>query len=193
METKSTLYMNLKITASLAATAAAFLLAGCNTTPEPPVTYQIPIGYSPQVTSVFGVENLNVSATHDLDVKPGVPMYFQVASPVSMTVYVFDKTGSGPGGVLLRQLQGTNIISSATATSHTLQFVFSAAAYTGGTVQFTVSDRPLGPPTAAMDTTLIQSTTTSTTVTPAPAPQPPPSKTTTTTVVTSTAPTPPAN
>ena len=110
-----------------------------------------------------------------------------------MTVYVFDKTGSGPGGVLLRQLQGTNMISSATATSHVLQFVFSAAAYTGGTVRFTVSDRPLGAPTAAIDTTLIQSTTTSTTVTPAPAPQAPPSKTTTTTVVTSTTPTPPAN
>ena len=186
------LSMNLKIIPSLAATAAALFLAGCNTAPDYPVTYQIPIGYSPQVTSVYGVENLNVGAVRDLPVVPGVPMYYQIASPVNLAVYVFDKTGSGPGGVLLRQMQGTNSISSATATSKTLEFVFSADAYKGGTVQLTVSDRPLAPAAATMDAPPIQSATTVTTVSPAPVVPVAPSNTTTTTVVTSTAPTPPA-
>jgi len=180
--------MNLKIIASLATTA--LFLAGCNTAPDYPVTYQIPIGYSPQVTSVYGVQNLNVSATRDLTVAPGVPMYFQIASPVNMTIYVFDKTGSGPGGILLRQMQGTNIISSATATSKTLEFVFSAEAYTGGTVQLTVSDRPLAPTATTMGAPAIQSATTVTTVAPTPVVQVAPNSTTTTTVVTSTSPTP---
>ena len=194
--------MNLKIFASLATASAALFLAGCSTPPDNPVTYQIPIGFSPQVTSVYGVQNLNVSATHDLMVKPGVPMYYEIASPVSLTAYVFDKTGTGPGGVLLRQMTGTNISSSATATSNTLQFVFSAGAYTGGTVRLTVWDRPLAPDATAMGTSAVQSSTIVTTaaaptpvlvqVAPAPVAPAAPS-TTTTTVVTSSAPTPTGN
>jgi hypothetical protein len=184
--------MNLKTLPSLTAIAAALFLGGCNTAPDYPVTYQIPIGYSPQITSAYGVQNLNICATHDLSVKPGVPIYFQVVSPVNMTVYVFDKTGSGPGGVLLRQLQGSSNISSATSTSGTLELVFSSEPYKGGTVQLTVSDRPLGP----MTTTTVSSSTQGTTmvtIAPASAVEPAPGSSTTTTVTTSTAPAPSGN
>ncbi len=180
--------MNHKTLPSVAAILAALFLAGCNTTPEYPATTQIPIGYSPQITSAFGVANLNVCATHDLTVKPGVPMYFQVVSPVNMTVYVFDRTGTGPGGILLRQLEGTNSISSATATSTTLEFVFSSEPYQGGTVQLTVSDRPLGPITTTTVTSSTQEGTTVTAVTPPPVSQATPGSSTTTTVTTSTVP-----
>jgi hypothetical protein len=179
-----------KIMACFAAIAAAFFLAGCDTAPNYPVTYQIPIGFS-QVATVYGVQNVNVSATHDSTVVPGVPFFFQISSPVGLTLYVFDKTGTGPGGVLLSQMQGTNITSSATATSSTMEFVFSTAqAYTGGTVQLTVSDHALPPTTTviAMAPTSTQSTTTVTTS--APTPVAAPGSMTTTTVTTPVAPPP---
>ncbi len=170
--------MNHKIVSGIIASAAALFLAGCNSAPNYPVTYQIPIGYS-QVATVYGVQSVNVSATHDSSVTPGRPLYFQVISPVNLTLYVFDKTGSGPGGVLLTQSQGTNITSSATATSDTLEFVFSAAqAYTGGTAQLTVSDSPLPPSSTALGPIV----TSSTTVTTAPTGPVAPGTTTTTTV-----------
>jgi len=171
--------MNSKIIAGFVAGATSLFLAGCDTTPNYPVTYQIPIGYS-QVSTVYGLQNLNVSATHDSSVTPGVALYYQVSSPVTLTLYVFDKTGTGPGGVLLNQTQGTNITSSATATSDTLEFVFSTAQpYTGGTVQLTVSDRPLPPTATTMGPT---TTSTTTTVTTAPTTPVAPGTTTTTTV-----------
>ena len=176
----------LALTACLAAGAAVAFLAGCESAPDYPITYQIPIGYS-QVTSVYGLQNLNVSATHDSAVQPGVPMYYQIASPVNMTVYVFDKNGPGPGGVLLNQTQGTSITSMATARSDTLEFVFSASQpYTAGTVQLTISDRPLPPVAPVLGTAATQSTTTVTTNAPGVAPA---ASSTTTTVVTPPAPT----
>jgi hypothetical protein len=178
--------MNSKIMAFLAAGAAAALLAGCESSPDYPITYQIPIGYS-TVTSAYGLQNLNVSATHDSAVQPGVPMYYQVTSPVNLTLYVFDKTGPGTGGVLLNQTQGTSITSMATATSDTLEFVFSASQpYTAGTVQLTISDRPLPPVATALGMSATQSTTTTTTSGPVVAPA---ASSTTTTVVTPAAPT----
>jgi len=173
--------MNSKIIIGFAASAAALFLAGCNTAPSYPVTYQIPIGYS-QVATAYGMQSINVSATHDSAVQPGVPMFYQVNSPVPLTLYVFDKTGPGPGGALLNQTQGTNITSSATASSNTLEFVFSAAQpYTSGTVQLTISDQPLQPTATAMT----QSTTTTTTSAPVPV-MPPPASTTSSTTTTTT-------
>jgi hypothetical protein len=187
--------MNSKILALLAASAAAALFAGCaDTTTSPyPVSYQIPIGYS-QAPTAYGTQSINVSATHDSTVTPGVPMYFQVNSPVPLTLYVFDKTGPGPGGNLLNQTQGTVISATATATSSTLEFVFSTAQpYTGGTVQFTISDHPLPPVTTDVSPTPAQSTTTTTT-TVAPNPAAPGTTTTqSTTTTTPAAPTPVMN
>jgi hypothetical protein len=176
--------MNSKIIACFAAAAAALFLAGCDTVPTYPVSYQIPIGYS-QVATPYGTQSINVSATHDSSVTPGVPMYYQVSSPVPLTLYVFDKTGPGPGGPLLNQTQGTNITATATATSNTLEFVFSTAqAYTNGTVQLTISDHPLPATATPMGAAPVMQSTTTTTSGPTPAmPQTTSSSTTTTTTV----------
>jgi hypothetical protein len=173
--------MNFKIIASLASITGGLLLGGCAST-EYPVTYQIPIGYS-QVSSAYGIQNLNVSHTHDVDVKPGVPFFYQVISPVSLTLYVFDKTDPDrPGGILLSTMQGTTLTSSVTPRYDTLEFVFSASQpYTAGTAQFTISDGPIAAP--VMAATTMQSSTT-TTVVAAPAPILPPGSSTTTTVTT---------
>jgi hypothetical protein len=48
-------------------------------------------------------------------------------------------------------MQGSNFSSSVTSQTGTVSFVFSAAqANTGGTVTFTVSDRPIAPVTPVM-------------------------------------------
>jgi hypothetical protein len=189
--------MNSKILACLAASAAALFLAGCNSTPTYPVTYNIPVGYS-TVATPYGTQSINVSATHDSNVAPGVPMYYQVNSPIPVTVYVFDKTGPGPGGPLLNQTQGTNVTSSASSTSGILEFVFSIAqAYTSGTVQLTISDQPLSPsatPLGAPAPVTQQTTTTTTGPTPVmPVPATTSSTTSTTTTTTAPAPTPVMN
>lgn len=129
------------------AAAAALFLSGCSSEPDVnyPVTYHLPIGNS-QVTSAYGPQNMNVNATQDVQFPAGRTLYYQVISPVNLTFYVFDKTGPGPGGSLLGQMQGTTFTSSATTQSGTLEFVISASdANTGGTVTFTISDRPLTP------------------------------------------------
>ena len=182
--------MKSNLLALLAVGAAAALFAGCAEAPTAyPVSYQIPIGYS-QVPTAYGTQSINVSATHDSIVTPGVPMYYQVISPVPLTLYVFDKTGPGPGGALLNQTQGTIISATATATSSTLEFVFSTVQpYTGGTVQFTISDHPLPPVTTDVAPTPVQSTTTTTTTT---APNPNAPGTTTTQSTTTTTPAAPA-
>jgi len=166
--------MKTKLFATLSAVALALGLAGCDsTTYTYPMTYQIPIGSS-QVTSAYGPQNLNVSASKDISVQPGVPLYYQVVSPISLTLYIFDKTGPGTGGPMLGQMQGENVTSSVTPSSGTLEFVFSAAQMnTGGTVQFTISDRPLAAamnPAMAPTTTQTTTTQTTTTVTPATVP-----------------------
>jgi hypothetical protein len=163
-------------------------LAGCNSAPTYPVTYNIPVGYS-QVATPYGTQSINVSATHDSNVAPGVPMYYQVTSPIPVSVYVFDKTGPGPGGALLNQTQGTNLTSSASSTSGILEFVFSIAqAYTNGTVQLTVSDQPLSPTATPLGPPpMTQQSTTTTTTGPVPA-APMPSTTSSTTTTTTVSP-----
>ena len=115
-----------------------------------PITYRLPIGNS-QVTSAYGPQNLNVNATQDVSVQPGTNLYYQVVAPVNLQFYVFDKTGPGPGGTMLGQMQGSNFSSSVVSQTGVIEFVFSAAqANTGGTVSFTVSDRPIAMPVQMM-------------------------------------------
>ena len=131
----------------LLALLVAFGLSGCDSAPSVayPVTYRIPIGNS-TVTSAYGPQNLNVNATQDVSVAPGSTLYYSVTAPVNLQFYVFDKTGPGPGGTQLGQMQGSNFASSIVSQTGTLEFVFSAAqANTGGTVSFTISDRPMAP------------------------------------------------
>jgi hypothetical protein len=165
--------MNIKFLAGLPAAALLILLAGCSTTMTSlPMSYQIPIGNS-QVSNAYGVQNLSVNATQDVTVPTGSTLYYQVASPVNLTFYVFDKTGSAPGGTLLGKLQGTTFTSQAVSQTGTLEFVFSADQLgTGGTVQFNVSAQPISPasaaamPVAPPVTTQTTTTQTTTTVTP---------------------------
>lgn len=126
------------------AALAALLLAGCETpSVQYPITYQVPIGNS-TVTSAYGPQNLNVSGVQDAPAVPGEPLFYQIVSPVNLTLYVFDKTGVNPGGPQLATAQGTFFNMSVTPTGNTVEFVFSAAQQgTGGTVQFTVSDHPI--------------------------------------------------
>ena len=83
--------------------------------------------------------------------QPGLPLYYSVVAPVNLSFYVFDKTGPGPGGTQLGTMQGSAFASSVTSQTGTVEFVFSAAqANTGGTVTFTISDRPITPPAPMM-------------------------------------------
>jgi hypothetical protein len=135
--------MNVKILLPLAA-LGLLVLAGCDSVPyNYPITYQVPIGNS-TVSNAYGPQNLNVSGVQDVPAQPGVQLFYQASAPVTLTFYAFDKTGPGPGGPVLNQSQGQFFNGSVTPTSSTVEFVFSVAqANTGGTVQFTVSNRPI--------------------------------------------------
>jgi hypothetical protein len=133
--------MNAKLILPLVALAAA--LGGCATSPQYPVTYQVPIS-NPVITSDYGPASLSVNGVQDVPATPGQLLYFQVLAPMNMVFYAFDKTGSGPGGPLLGQMQGTTLYSSVLPTGNTVEFVFSSTQpVTGGTVQLTVSDHAM--------------------------------------------------
>lgn len=128
---------------SLAALALGLALAGCASYPEYPMTYQVPVG-PPEITSAYGPMNLSVNGTQDVPAEPGAQLYYQVISPTPIILYAFDKTGGGPGGPLLSQLQGTSFYSSVVPSSSTVEFVVSTVhPVTGGAVQLTVSDSPM--------------------------------------------------
>src|SRR5258708_37239425 len=83
-------------------------------------------------------------------VEPGQAVYYEVYSPVNVTVYVYERASSNTRR-LLGQMQGTSFTTAVTPSVDMLEFVFSAAqSNTGGDVQFTLSDRPLAvsPPPA---------------------------------------------
>jgi hypothetical protein len=133
---------------------AAFL-GGCAETNPPlpqihyPVTYQVPVG-NRQAQSNYGPQNLSVNATQDVTVQPGVPLYFQVVSPIPVNTYVYDRSGPSGNGSLITQLSGTTFTSSVTPESTTLEFSFQPLqANTSGTLQFTLSDQPLTNPAPA--------------------------------------------
>lgn len=142
---------NMKLTPLRAAAALAavfLLLAGCATTPPLPkvtypITYQIGVGNT-QVTTSAGPQNTNQSATQQVTVEPGETFYYQVVSPVAVTLSVYE-AGAG-GHTLLGQMQGASFTSSIVPQTSSLEFSFAVSeANTGGTVQFTLSDRPIAP------------------------------------------------
>ena len=160
--------------ASIRLTAAALLLAlvaGCATTPPRPrvvypVTYNVQVGNT-QVNAPSGGQNLNVNATQEVTVVPGVPLYYRVESPVAVTVTVAQRTAPAPAGVRteLGSLQGTSFTTSITPAGDLLEFTFAVVQpNSSGTLQFTLSDQPLPPATA----TATKTTTTPTTRTTVP-------------------------
>jgi hypothetical protein len=139
--------------------ALTALLGGC-ASPQPPlptihypVTYQVPIGNTSAQAST-GPQSLNINATQDVEVQPGVPLYYQISSPVAVTVYLYEKIGAAPGGNLLGQMQlpaGGPTTNQITPRTSSLEFVFSASqANSSGTLQFTLSDQPIAAGVAPM-------------------------------------------
>jgi hypothetical protein len=142
--------MNLKLAFPLGALALAGWLSGC-ATPAPtvpkvayPVTYQINVGNT-EVSAPAGPQNLNVNATQQVTVQPGATLYYQVISPVAVTMYIY-ADGDGGSHALLGQMQGTSFTSSILPSTSSLEFAFAVAqANSSGTLQFTISDQPIAP------------------------------------------------
>jgi len=136
----------MKMILTLGALALAFIVSGCATTPRVnyPITYQINVGNS-QVLSGYGPQNLNVNATQVVAVEPGKTFYYQVVSPLDVTVYVYEHPEANERR-LVSQMQGTAFTSSVVPNMDSLEFLFSVTkANTSGTIQFTISDRPIAP------------------------------------------------
>ena len=136
----------MKTILTLGALALAFIVSGCATTPRVnyPITYQINVGNS-QVLSGYGPQNLNVNATQVVAVEPGKTFYYQVVSPLDVTVYVYEHPEANERR-LVSQMQGTAFTSSVVPNMDSLEFLFSVTkANTSGTIQFTISDRPIAP------------------------------------------------
>ena len=142
--------MNTRILASLGATALAFFFAGCVSSPPSisyPVTYQIQVGNT-QVSSVNGPQNAIVNASQVAAVVPGAPLYYQVVSPVIVTVTAYERTypNDPASRRQVGQMQGTTFTSSIVPTVVTMEFTFAVAqANSSGVLQFTLSDRPIAP------------------------------------------------
>jgi len=139
--------------------ALAALLGGC-ASPQPPlptvhypVTYQVPIGNTSAQASA-GPQSLNINATQDVEVQPGIPLYYQIVSPVNVTVYLYEKVGVAPGGNLLGNMQimaGVPTTNQLTPRTTSLEFTFSATqTNSSGTLQFTLSDQPIAAAVAPM-------------------------------------------
>jgi hypothetical protein len=131
----------------------AACLAGCATSPPMPsvtypVTYQINLANSQVAASGYGPQNLNVAATQQVTVEPGQTLYYQVNSPVAVTLSIYADDGAG-NRTALGQLQGTSFTSSVLPSTAHLDFAFSVAQpNSSGTLQFTLSDRPIAPAVA---------------------------------------------
>jgi hypothetical protein len=139
--------------AVIAIPAAALLaLTGCvaPTPPRPvvayPVSYQVQVGNT-QVSANDGPQNLNVSATQDVSVEPGKTLYYQVVSPIDVTLSLSElPLSNSTTSSRIAQMQGTTFTSSITPTTSAIRFTFAATtANSSGTLRFTLSDRPIAP------------------------------------------------
>jgi hypothetical protein len=126
------------------------LVSGCATTNAPrvvyPVTYQIPVGNT-RVTANTGGQNLDVVARQRVEVYPGRRIYFRVVAPVDVTMRVY--TGDRASAELVSEMRGSVFAHALLPKTSELEFTFGVSdANTSGTVQFTLSDRPLRPDVA---------------------------------------------
>ena len=128
------------------------LMGGCATSPRTPhvaypVTYDIQVNNT-QVHSDYGPQNLSVNATQDVAVASGQTLYYQVVSPVDVTVYFYGVDSPGQRA-FLGQMQGTSFTSSIVPSTGTLEFMFIAThPNSSGTLKFTLSDQPIAPAVA---------------------------------------------
>jgi hypothetical protein len=140
-------------TTLIAVPLTAFLaLTGCvsPTPPRPivayPVSYHIPISNT-QVVSTDGPQNLTNSPTQDVSVEPGKTLYYQVVSPIDVTLTLSKlPVSTAMSTARIGQMQGTTFTSSITPTTSAIRFTFAASqANSSGTLRFTLSDRPIAP------------------------------------------------
>jgi hypothetical protein len=142
-------YQNMK---RLCVVVIISLLAGCSAPPAEkrpvvayPITYDVPVGNT-QVKASTGPQDLNISSTQQVTAEVGEALYYQIVSPVPVTVSVYERTNANQARVLMREFQGTSFTDAIVPSNPNLEFVFAAQqANTGGTLKFTLSDRPLAP------------------------------------------------
>ena len=127
-----------------------------------PVSYQVQIGNT-QVRANDGPQNLNVSATQDVSVEPGKTLYYQVSSPIDVTLSLYELPSSTTPSARLAQTQGTTFTSSIVPTTSAVRFTFTATQpNSSGTLRFTLSDRPIAPAVNAVNSSTTTTTTTTT-------------------------------
>lgn len=129
---------------------AAALMAGCATdTPATPrikypVTYTVQVGNT-RVNSDYGPQNLSTTANQQVAVDPGSPLYYRVNAPYDVSVQVSEIPSTGSKRQV-STMQGMSFSATVTPTTPTLEFAFSPVrANTGGPLEFTLSDKPIGP------------------------------------------------
>ncbi|HXA81240.1 MAG TPA: hypothetical protein VNV14_08210 [Opitutaceae bacterium] len=121
-------------------------IGGCGTPSAPHAAY--PAAYSIQVDNTpahsdTSPQNPSLSPTQDVAVVGGQLLYYQVVSPVDVTVYFYGMEGEGQR-VFLGQAQGRTFASSVTPNTGTLEFVFVATQpNSSATLKFTLSDQPI--------------------------------------------------
>ncbi|HEV8072618.1 MAG TPA: hypothetical protein VGP21_00690 [Opitutaceae bacterium] len=124
------------------------LIGGCGTPSAPhaayPATYSIQVDNTP-AHSDTSPQNPSLSPTQDVAVVGGQLLYYQVVSPVDVTVYFYGMEGEGQR-VFLGQMQGRTFASSVTPNTNALEFVFVATQPNSSvTLKFTLSDQPIAP------------------------------------------------
>jgi hypothetical protein len=124
----------------------AFFIGGCGTPSAPqsayPKTYHIQVDNTPEHFGA-GPQNPSLSPTQNVAVVGGQQLYYQVVSPVDVTVYFYGMEGEGQR-VFLGQAQGRTFASSVTPNTNTLEFVFVATQpNSSATLKFTLSDQPV--------------------------------------------------
>ena len=126
-------------------------IVGCGTPSAPhaayPVTYGVQVDNTP-ARSDTRPQNPDMNPTQDVAVASGRLLYYQVVSPVDVTVYFYGVEGQGER-VFLGQMQGRTFTSSVMPNTNTLEFVFVATQPNSrATLKFTLSDRPIVPAVA---------------------------------------------
>lgn len=129
---------------------SALLAAGCasDIASAPrikyPVTYTVQVGNT-RVNSDYGPQNLSTTANQQVAVDPGSPLYYSVAAPFDVAVQVSEIPSNGAKRQV-STMQGQSFSATVTPSTPTLEFSFSPVrANTGGPLEFTLSDRPIGP------------------------------------------------
>lgn len=110
-----------------------------------PVTYQVPVGGS--AVPHVGNPHLDVSATQDVAVQPGKPLYCEIESPVPLTVYLYERVGAAPNANLLTHVEvpaNQRVKERFIPPTSSVEFLFADQnPGVSGILQFTLSDEPL--------------------------------------------------